>query len=100
MWHEDKPAVSLMPHGQCEDRKCAVPRGSHLQYEEVVQHKERVYCQYWKGLMRRRSALSRMSHLLYKETKCAVSGGLHLEYEEKLCSVRRECTVQEGLLLQ
>ena len=50
--------------------------------------------------MRRRSALSRMSHLLYEETKCAVSGGLHLEYEEKLCSVRRECTVQEGLLLQ
>ena len=46
VWHDNKPAVSLMPHGQCEDRKCAVPRGSYLQYEEVVQHKERVYCQY------------------------------------------------------
>ena len=75
MWHEDKPAVSLMPHGQCEDRKCAVPRGSHLQYEEVVQHKERVYCQYQKGFMRRRFCI-------FKNVTSVVRA-------DKVCSIRR-----------
>ena len=39
-----KSAVSGMPHQQDEERKCAVPLLSHLQYDEkVVQCGEKVY---------------------------------------------------------
>ena len=39
-----KSALSRMSHLQCEERRCAVPGGLHLQYEEkVVQRGESVY---------------------------------------------------------